>query len=230
MRCHRTLLYAMLIVFAVLSIVYMDKAAAEWVRDAGFSPSTKLALKAVRVPGNYFFTIALAGMLYWRCRWSANDTFGLLLSGAMAGGVTAFLKFCFGRMRPFRGDGPYDWEPFALFVGPNQSFINPSFPSGDTALAFATAAVVAAMMPRWRWIAYLWACAVGITRVLQNAHYPSDVAIGIIVGVAVADSCRRLTTGGHGSSYVDTNGVHPVKSPLIRTVSTVPRKSVSSRP
>ncbi|HQY87230.1 MAG TPA: phosphatase PAP2 family protein, partial [Tepidisphaeraceae bacterium] len=95
-------------------------------------------------------------------------------------------KWGFGRTRPFRGYPPFDWHPFP--GDPRDAFHVPnlSFPSGDTTLAFATAAIIAIAFPKWRWVAYGWAFAVGIARVLQGAHYPSDVAGGIVVGVGMA--------------------------------------------
>jgi len=192
LRHNRWLLYVVLIVFAALSLKFVDGAVAEWVHAAGFSPSFKHALGVIRMPGNYFFTIALAIVLYRWGHWSATNVATLLLSSAVAGGVTTIVKFCCGRMRPFRGTGPYDWKPFTLFVGPDRLFLSPSFPSSDTALAFATAAIVSIAKPQWRWAGYLWALSVGVARVLQNAHYPSDVAIGAMVGLAAADCCRSF--------------------------------------
>ncbi|HBG77479.1 MAG: phosphatase PAP2 family protein [Phycisphaerae bacterium] len=59
-----------------------------------------------------------------------------------------------------------------------------SFPSGDTASIF-TVATVAAFFVSWRWTTlFLTASvAVGVMRVTQMAHYPSDIFAGAGIGI-----------------------------------------------
>lgn len=59
-----------------------------------------------------------------------------------------------------------------------------SFPSGHTAAVFVFAGVFA-MLPfpnRWRIGALLFAALVGLSRIAVGAHWPADVAIGMVVG------------------------------------------------
>jgi membrane-associated phospholipid phosphatase len=73
---------------------------------------------------------------------------------------------------------------------PNEIFANSvthgsSFPSGHTALAFATATTVALEYRKWYVVvpAYLWAGSVGYSRMYLGKHYPSDVLGGAVVGI-----------------------------------------------
>lgn len=67
---------------------------------------------------------------------------------------------------------------------PLSSASSPSFPSGHTTIAFATATSLSLSYPKWYVIApaYLWAGTVGYSRMHLGVHYPSDVVVGMIVG------------------------------------------------
>lgn len=59
-----------------------------------------------------------------------------------------------------------------------------SFPSGDTATAFAVATVLACSIRRtWAVLFLAAAGAIGLLRVTSLAHYPSDVFAGMMIGV-----------------------------------------------
>jgi len=63
-----------------------------------------------------------------------------------------------------------------------------SFPSGHTSAAFALAGVIA-LLPfdrRVRWLALGWAALVGLSRIAVGAHWPLDVAAGMVVGWTAA--------------------------------------------
>lgn len=60
-----------------------------------------------------------------------------------------------------------------------------SFPSGHTCSAFAAAAAWARTLPR-RWMKYLGlvlAALMGLSRLYVGVHFPSDVLVGMLVGL-----------------------------------------------
>ncbi|HET7700975.1 MAG TPA: phosphatase PAP2 family protein [Candidatus Limnocylindria bacterium] len=123
----------------------------------------------------------LAGLLASRARgFRRRGTWALLtVYTAMVDGwvVTELLKLVVRRPRPFTEivDAP------ATLIDHPLTF---SFPSGDATFAVGAAFGVAAVAPRWRWPAFLFAVAVMFERVAVGVHYPSDVLAGALVGIA----------------------------------------------
>lgn len=96
--------------------------------------------------------------------------------------ITSALKYSVNRTRP------YNTYPFI----DNVIFANgPSFPSGHTSAAFSTATSLSLAYPEWYVIApsFVWASAVGYSRLDLGVHYPSDVLVGAIVGTGSAYLC-----------------------------------------
>lgn len=91
--------------------------------------------------------------------------------------VTYGMKYLFDRERP------YDKYPDRVHAYSHES--SPSFPSGHTATAFALATSLSLKYPKWYVIApsALWACSVGVSRMNEGVHYPSDVLAGAAIGV-----------------------------------------------
>src|SRR5436309_3365245 len=54
------------------------------------------------------------------------------------------------------------------------------------------AAVMALLLPRWWWAFYILAAGVGVERVMEGAHYPSDVAAAMVLGVLAAIAAWRV--------------------------------------
>lgn len=89
--------------------------------------------------------------------------------------ISTALKYSVNRDRPFV---TYPFIEKATSGG------SPSFPSGHTSTAFATATSLSIAFPKWYVIApsFIWAGAVGYSRMDLGVHYPSDVLAGAIVG------------------------------------------------
>ena len=117
----------------------------------------------------------------WRWRlaaWIRHDK-GLLKDAVYVGTsvagafvVTYGMKYLVGRERP------YDRWPDRVHAYSRED--SPAFPSGHTATAFALATSLSITYPKWYVIApsALWACSVGVSRMNEGVHYPSDVLAG----------------------------------------------------
>jgi membrane-associated phospholipid phosphatase len=65
-----------------------------------------------------------------------------------------------------------------------------SLPSDEAACAFAAAAYAAARVPRLSRRLYLGASFTGASRVYVGVHYPTDVAAGALLGIAIGRAAR----------------------------------------
>ena len=69
-----------------------------------------------------------------------------------------------------------------------------SFPSGHAATSFAIATSLSLSFPEWYVIApsALWASAVTISRPWLGVHYPTDIAVGAVLGIGTALAVHAL--------------------------------------
>ena len=95
-------------------------------------------------------------------------------------GITMAMKYTFDRQRPY--------QKYPDLIHPVSTEPDPSFPSGHTAAAFSLATSLSITYPKWYVIApsAVWACGVGLSRINQGVHYPSDVLTGAAIGVGCA--------------------------------------------
>jgi membrane-associated phospholipid phosphatase len=100
--------------------------------------------------------------------------------------VTTIIKRLIGRGRPVH------YDETGLF-GLRWNWIDwtyQSFPSGHSTTAFALAAVLGFLSPRWFYPALALAAVIGLSRITEGVHYPSDVVAGAIVGLIGAYAVR----------------------------------------
>jgi membrane-associated phospholipid phosphatase len=110
----------------------------------------------------------------------------LFVAIALPVAFTEIIKYVVGRGRPFVG-GKANPFNFAPFTGTEAYF---SFPSAHSVTAFALAFGVAAIWPRWRIPAFIYALAIAASRLVMLAHHPSDVVGGAVVGLVGALAVR----------------------------------------
>ncbi|AFS77709.1 phosphatase, PAP2 family [Gottschalkia acidurici 9a] len=61
-----------------------------------------------------------------------------------------------------------------------------SFPSGHTTAGFTTAVHLSMYIPQFMLVFVAMAVMVGISRIYLAVHYPSDVAVGLVIGISAS--------------------------------------------
>jgi undecaprenyl-diphosphatase len=106
--------------------------------------------------------------------WRRPQPFVLVvLAVAAADALASLLKAIVGSKRP---------SDHGLVAIPHSH----AFPSGHTAVAFAGATVLSALVPRAAPAFYVLAAAIGYSRLYLGVHWPLDVIAGAVLGVATA--------------------------------------------
>lgn len=113
-------------------------------------------------------------------RWGAMALFAMLI-GFLLGELITKNLIC--RVRPFHNYELFHGEvlPFTLNAGAERGY---SFPSGHTCCSFASATVYFKMDKRVGIPALILAFFIGFSRLYNYVHYPTDVAAGMILGIA----------------------------------------------
>jgi len=113
---------------------------------------------------------------------------GVRMAGALVltEGAVTVLKYTIKRQRPF------DAYPAIIYGKAEGS--DPSFPSGHTSVAFATATSLSLAFPKWYVIvpSFGYATAVGYSRLHLGVHYPSDVFAGAVIGAGSSFLALKL--------------------------------------
>lgn len=116
------------------------------------------------------------------------ELYGLIFVGVGLPSLAAnLLKRLVGRSRPelFDSVGTLGFRPAI------NGYLNQSFPSGHTTTAFAAAMVLGFLAPRWFGLGLLYALAVALSRLVLDAHYPTDVLGGAVLGTLGAYAVRN---------------------------------------
>ncbi|MDT3404682.1 phosphatase PAP2 family protein [Mucilaginibacter terrae] len=100
-------------------------------------------------------------------------------SSVLSYGAVLLIKKLLKRPRPFRGN----YRIMPVYIAGDYSF-----PSGHSSSAFSTATSLSMAYPKWYVIApsALWAGSVAYSRMYLGLHYPSDVAVGSLMGAGTA--------------------------------------------
>jgi undecaprenyl-diphosphatase len=97
--------------------------------------------------------------------------------------VQRLIKPVFRRRRPWV-------ERDVLVVGIRTT--DASFPSGHSASSFAAATALSSFYPQTAPLLYALATGVALSRVHLGHHFPSDVTVGSIIGIASGTAIGRL--------------------------------------
>ncbi|MHC1721302.1 MAG: phosphatase PAP2 family protein [Clostridiaceae bacterium] len=114
--------------------------------------------------------------------------FALILTAIIGEGA---IKHIIKRTRPF----VHDLEKKLLIVKP----ITYSFPSGHTSSSFAAAGIFFSVHSKFTLFAVVLAALIAFSRVYLNVHYPTDVFMGIILGLI----CSQIVVAAYNSGFAD---------------------------
>lgn len=213
----RKLMVMCAVAFALVAAAsFFDRPVAQWVRDSVKPSVTKLfPVIGIKSLGVYYWSTVPASIILaiWH-RWKIRAAIFELMTGLICL-LGNLLKWSIGRIRPFKSDWlfpkatPFDLHPFRGGWEGLLSQKNLAFPSGHTMVAFATAAGLGILWPRWRWIFYFLAVLVAAERVMENAHWLSDT-----VGAAGLAIC----------------GVHLMWRIILPWVSAAPAQKIEPQP
>jgi membrane-associated phospholipid phosphatase len=198
----RTALWFAVWLAAIALAGFLDTRLASRVYSSGVYQTVKysLLLRAIKAPGNAWGLPFLVLMVWWLSRPSTAPAVLLAVTAALAGLFTTVAKWSVGRGRPI-ANGIYNLHPFRLhpFHGGLPGLFAPqrnqSFPSGHACLAFAIAGALSLWRPRFAVVFFVLAALVGVERLLEGAHYLSDVLAGGGLGIIAVVSATRICRG-----------------------------------
>ncbi len=128
------------------------------------------------------------------------------------------VKGFIGRMRP-SDLGPFTYSPWSW------QHKYASLPSGHSAAAFALAIAIGALWPRARVPIWIFAAVIGVSRVVIQAHFVSDVVAAAFVGGFGAILVRNWFAARRLAFVPGPDGaVHAMPGPSWRRVKTVARR------
>lgn len=168
----------------LLSYFYVDQDVAQWCH-INLTHSDKAVFLFITQFGEstfYLIGFALIGLFfhyYWKDQTWRNKSFFMFAAVAVSGILADIIKVIAGRFRPSElfEHGLYGFDFFHIERALT------SFPSGHTTTAFALAAAIGYLWPRYRTLGWIFAISVGISRIAITAHYPSDVLGGALTGI-----------------------------------------------
>ena len=155
---------------------------------AGSNPALDAAALLLDVSALAYIIVLWAAQLWWVRRRALAFDFVLALVVSIV--VVEALKFAIGRSRPI------DVYPGVHVLAPlfPSEVWDPAFPSGHTARAFVFAILLGLHERKWLPGLVPYAILVGLARVYEGAHYPSDVLGGAVAGIGFGVLFWKLDT------------------------------------
>ena len=218
-RPHLWALAALLFAaLAICSVYLWDARVVEWVHRTGLDAATKKwnwvrKRGAPLWPGHFLCTLVIAALLAIFHRSGLRGACMLILAGILTG-TNSIIKWAVGRNRPDwkTGTPSFTLHPFQGGLHGLFSQENLAFPSGDVALAVATAAALSYLLPRWSIAWWLMAAVVAFQRIAESSHHLSDVFAAAALGI-VAFHCARLACRLSPDSKGDPQAVSELPPP-----------------
>ena len=156
-----------------------------WIREHLTSPFLDTVMpyiSSLARHGEFWILLALILVCFKKTR-KAGVAMGLAMAcGYLIGNMG--LKNLFARVRP------YNVTEVSLLVEKLRDF---AFPSGHTLVSFEAATALTVYHRKWGIAALVLAALIGYSRLYLFMHYPTDVAVGALLGVGIALAACRFT-------------------------------------
>jgi undecaprenyl-diphosphatase len=141
----------------------------------------------------------------------------IFLAVGLPGLFVTVIKRWIGRVRPSEL-GPFAYHPLSW----DSAYA--SLPSGHSAAAFSALVAIGAIFPRARPVLWIYAITIAMSRVIVEAHFPSDVLAGAVVGAFGAVLVREWFAARRLGFYLGQEGrVHPLPGPSLRRIKSLAR-------
>jgi undecaprenyl-diphosphatase len=158
--------------------------------------------------------------------WEFTGMWAFIFLGVGVPSLVSTLVKRIGRPRPvhFDTDGLFGLHPNWF------DWTYQSFPSGHATTAFALAACVGFISERWFYPSLALAATIGLSRITEGVHYPSDVIAGAILGLLGAYAVR-LFFAGRGWLFTRTPDGRIAMRPMsgLKRYISITRRRVSAR-
>lgn len=201
-------------------LIYLfDNDIYKWIQDQR-TPSSIEASKYVSKIGNGAYLAAFMGIIYVSGEifdsTSLRKTALLSLESFLTtAAIVLSIKVLAGRSRPYYPDSfSHDFNPLSFTAD------HTSFPSGDSATAFAVATTIAEQSPNIAVdiLAYGLASLVAVYRVHDQKHWPSDVFVGSALGYFIAKKICALNKNRESGRFQASFSLNPKRQAITFSI------------
>lgn len=162
----------------IYSIHKCDMTLFTWLNNVAVHGALVGLCREISRTADGFLYVLVAAWLYWDRGASDALLQMLVMAFLIERPLYLLLKNGFKRNRPQQA-----LPDFQSVITPADEF---SFPSGHTSAAFMVATLIGYFLPELLPLLYGWAALVGFSRVVLGVHFPSDILMGLALGISVA--------------------------------------------
>lgn len=171
----------------MLKLIELDTRSFMWVNQFHKNQLLMKVSRALSFSGDgYFYVVLGLAIIYFEAKNAEQYMYTGLIACFIEIPSFIGLKLLFKRNRPFQ-----QLSTAKRAIQPSDKF---SLPSGHSAAAFLIASLICLFYPAYAYLAILWACGIGASRVVLGVHYPSDILAGALLGLTCTGTAWLINT------------------------------------